>query len=45
MGCNAKKTNNMFVPLLVESSQPNLSIEIGQWLDYYIAVRGDFLIR
>jgi len=36
----------VFVPLLVESSQSNLLIKIGQWLDFAnIAVRGDFLIQ
>jgi hypothetical protein len=33
----------MFEPLLVESSQSNLLIKIGHWLDFTnIAVRGDF---
>lgn len=36
----------MFVPLLVESSQSNLLIKIGQWLDFTnIAVGDDFLTR
>jgi len=36
----------MFVPLLVESSQSNLLIKIGQWLDVTnIAVRGDFITQ